>query len=302
MIDKKIFIVTPRGGLCNQLISVTNGIIYSNYFNRDIHFNGFQLDYKNNQKYIKVDKILNIKKIQTIINELNLSVNILIDIAYDKSYKKIYNEDISIKDLYKEIDTEDNLDIDILNIGNLLNVNLPSSNNEINYQSLANSINISLEFCDYYIDCANLIKKNLNLKNYACVHMRLEDDAINYFSKYYKLTNNSYNRLIKNSYIKELDDIDKNELKYDNIYICSSLIIQDNINNEFYNELKEKYSLVDKNHLINKDDIDKYRELYAIIDFIIAKDADYFVGNQSSSFSHYINNYFNIKDKPSKLI
>jgi hypothetical protein len=302
MSDKKIFIVTPRGGLCNQLISITNGIIYANYFNRNIHFNGFQLDYKNNDEYICCDKILNFKLLQNNINKLNLSVNILIDITYDKIYKKIDNECLLIKDLYKEIDSPDNLNIDILNIGNLLNVNLPPSNDKINYETISNTINISLDFSDYYINCANNIKTKLNLKSYACVHMRLENDAIDYFSKCYKLTNDCYNRITKNNYIRELDNIYKDKLKYNNIYVCSSLIIQENINNEFYNELKTKYSLVDKNHLINKDDINKYRELYAIIDFIIAKDADYFVGNHPSTFSHYINNYFNIKNKPSKLI
>lgn len=69
----------------------------------------------------------------------------------------------------------------------------------------------------------------------------------------------------------------------------------------FIEKLK-KYSLVDKNHLINKDDVNKYRELYAIIDFIIAKDAEYFIGNDPSSFSHFINNYFKHKNKPSKMI
>lgn len=301
MTDKKIFIVTPRGGLCNQLVSITNGIIYSDYFNRNVHFNGFQVDYKNNEEYVSFDKILNFEKIQNKINKLNLSVNLLIDIKYDKLYKKIDNNNLSIKDLYKDINNPDNLDIDILNIGNLLNVNLPPSN-KIDYINLSNKINIALEFSDYYIDCANSIKKDLKLKNYACVHMRLEDDAIDYFSKYYKITNNTYNKITQKNYIKELEYIHKNKDKYNNIYVCSSLIIQDNINNDFYNELKEKYTLLDKNHLINKNDINKYRELYAIIDFIIAKDADYFIGNQPSSFSHYINNYFNIKNKPSKLI
>ena len=301
MSDKKIFIVTPRGGLCNQLVSITNGIIFSNYFNRDVHFNGFQLDYKNPDEYIAFEKILNFKKLQKSINDLDLKVNIIIEVDYNKKYKMIENANLCIKDMCSEINKRENKNIDILNIGNLLNVNLPP-NDVFNYPNISNILNTSFEFSEYYDECVNYIKKSLNLKQYACVHMRLEDDAINYFSEYYKINKEDYNKNTQNNYIKEIDDIKNNKKTNKKIYICSSLIIQDNMNNDFYREIKKKYSLVDKNHLINKDDINKYRELYAIIDFIIAKDADYFIGNNPSSFSHFINNYFKVKNKESKMI
>jgi len=300
MSEKKIFIVTPRGGLCNQLVSITNGIIFGNYFNRDIHFNGFQLDYKNNEEFVSFDKILDFKKMQNSINNLNLNVNIIIDIDYNKKYKKIENPNLLLKNMCEEIKKHENKDIFILNIGNLLNVILPL-NDKIDYENIYSILNTSIYFSDYYVECANQIKKSLNLTKYACIHMRLEDDAINFFSDYYKINKQTYNKNIQNDYINELDNI-KNNKTYPNIYVCTSLIIQNNINNDFYSSIKNKYSLVDKNHLINKDDINKYRELYAIIDFIIAKDAEYFVGNKPSSFSHFINSYFKSKNKLSKLI
>lgn len=295
---KKIFVVTPRGGLCNQLITIVNGIIYGDYFNRDVHFNGFQLDYKNNNEYINVDSILNFKKMQILINKLELSTNMLVSVDYSKKYKKIENIDISIKDLYNEINKEDNKEIDILNIGNLINVSLPP-NDKLNYSNIFYILSNSIEFADDYIIRANIIKKSLKLSNYACIHMRLEDDALDYYSKYFGINIYTFNTQTQTNYLNEIHNIQK---IYKNIYVCSSLIIQDNVNNDFYKEIKDKYMLLDKNHLINKDDLNKYRELYAIIDFIIAKDANCFIGNKPSSFSNCINNYFNLKNKHSKLI
>lgn len=69
--------------------------------------------------------------------------------------------------------------------------------------------------------------------------MRLEDDAINYFSEYYKINKDDYNNNIQNNYIKEIDDIKNNKKNYKKIYICTSLIIQDNTNNDFYREIKK---------------------------------------------------------------
>jgi hypothetical protein len=291
---KKIFIVTPRGGLCNQLVSITKGIIYANYFNRDIHFNGFQLNYNNHNEYIDCDKVLNFNILQYNINKLNLSVNILDSVNYEYNYKVIENLSLSITDLYDIIKIDDN--IDILNIGNLLNVNLPPI---LNYHSISKILYISLEFTDYYITYANNIKKNLNLTDYACIHLRLEDDANDFFSNFMNLDVETYNKKLIDNYLIELENTYKN---YKKIYICSSLGIQNNCKNDFYKEIKEKYSLIDKNNFLQSDNIIENRELCAIIDFIIARDSIYFVGYNLSSFSNYIYNILEVNKKPCKLI
>ena len=63
-----------------------------------------------------------------------------------------------------------------------------------------------------------------------------------------------------------------------------------------------KYLFVDKNDFININDVDNYRELYAIIDFIISKDSIFFIGSKNSSFSYYINNYLEKNNKKSILL
>jgi hypothetical protein len=294
---RKIFIITPRGGLCNQLITIANGIIYGHYFKRDIYFDGFQIDYRNNDKIIEISKVLNLIKLQETINMLNLSTNILLSIDNNK-YEKIENDYLSIKDLYNVI-IDINFNNDILNIGNLINVDLPPSNEYMNLYIIRDIINNSFYFSEKYYLNAGLIKKKLNISKYACIHLRIEDDAIEYYSKHHNINKDHFNRLLKIKYIKELDYISKH---YKEIYVCSSLIIYNNENNSFYKDIKKKYSLVDKNDFININDVDNYRELYAIIDFIISKDADFFIGSKNSSFSYYINNYFEKNNKKSILL
>lgn len=297
---RKIFIITPRGGLCNQLITIANGIIYGHYFKRDIYFDGFQIDYRNKDKIIEISKVLNLIKLQETINLLNLSTNILlsIDNNTNNNYEKIENDYLSIKDLYNTI-MDINFNNDILNIGNLINVDLPPSNEYMNLYIIKDIINNSFYFSEKYYLNSELIKKKLNISKYACIHLRIEDDAIEYYSNHHNINKDHFNRLLKIKYIKELEYISKH---YKEIYVCSSLILYDNINNDFYKDIKKKYLLVDKNDFININDVDNYRELYAIIDFIISKDSNFFIGSKNSSFSYYINNYFEKNNKKSILV
>ena len=110
------------------------------------------------------------------------------------------------------------------------------------------------------------------------------------------------NILMKYTKKKYLDELNYLKNMNNNIYICTSLYINNNINNSFYEEIKKKYNLLDKNNFINKEDLGKYREIFGIIDFIIAKDSLYFIGVDWSSFSIYINEHHISNNTASKLI
>ena len=107
---------------------------------------------------------------------------------------------------------------------------------------------------------------------------------------------------INNLHIKKYDD-ELNYLKHINskIYICSSLLITNNINNDVYKFLKEKYKLLDKNDFIIDKEFNN-REIYGIIDYIIAKDSIYFIGADWSSFSMYINEHHLFYKKAVKIL
>lgn len=76
------------------------------------------------------------------------------------------------------------------------------------------------------------------------------------------------------------------------IYVCTSLGIDANLNNDFYKEIKREYGLIDKTDIMNINILEdcKCREIYAIIDFIIAKKSSHFIGVDWSSFSLQIYN------------
>ena len=158
---------------------------------------------------------------------------------------------------------------------------------------------MNIKFTDKYIMIAESIKKLLKLDYYSCVHLRLEDDAINFMiNNNDKLTFEYVNKYYKMKYIDFLDLLKKHKSK---IYICTSLGLNNNLNNDYYKELKEKYNLIDKNNIITSTE-DNCREIYAIIDFIIAQDSNFFLGCDWSSFSLYIYNSHKINSKNSHLL
>ena len=140
---------------------------------------------------------------------------------------------------------------------------------------------------------AKNIKKSLNLINYPTIHLRIEDDAINYFPKCYNLTINQYNKKLLLYYDNNIKKIKQNT------YICSGILHYDNkINYNYYkNLIKNNNLLLDKSNI----PIDKYylnnRELIAIVDLLIAYDSDQFIGCYVSSFSSCIYNYFKCNNK-----
>ena len=64
MEGKKFLIIRPKYGLCNQLYSISKGIILGIISNRDIIFNGFQLDYRNAENICNFNEIIDINNLQ----------------------------------------------------------------------------------------------------------------------------------------------------------------------------------------------------------------------------------------------
>jgi hypothetical protein len=62
MSNKKFLIIRPKYGLCNQLLSISKGIIFGIISNRDVIYSNFQLD---SNKYFKLIVINNFKLIFT---------------------------------------------------------------------------------------------------------------------------------------------------------------------------------------------------------------------------------------------
>ena len=295
----KFLVITPKYGLCNQLLSISKGIILGIISNRNIIFKSFQLDYRDVNNICDFHDIIDIEYLKNIINKNNINIDIY---SSKENHKKIItytDTDISyIKDFIPILMYECNINEIYLDIENPISFKIPDE-----YINIYNNININLKFNDKYINIANTIKNNLNLINYSVLHLRLEDDSINFLKNSSK--NKSFdeiNKIYIDKYIKEIDII-KNKNINNSIYICTSLNINNNVNNQIYNDLKLKYNLIDKNDYIKLIDLDKNcREIYAIIDFIIAKDGIYFIGSDWSSFSIYLYNHYKNTKKACLLI
>jgi len=294
--DKKYLIVNPKNGLCNQLASISIGIIFGIITKRDIIFKSFQLDYKNFENVCSFDSVINVNHLQSIINKKNLSINIYSNFNINGE-KIITNttEDIrNIKDFISILFKNENKEIQYLDIGCPISSDIPDE-----YKKLQDYINLNIKFTQKYIDIAKTIKQKLDLDYYCCIHLRLENDALNFMKELNsKLTEELINKIYKDKYIEQLDILDKYKSK---IYICTSLGINENINNNFYTEIKEKYNLIDKNDIINITE-NNCREIFGIIDYIIAQDSQYFVGCDWSSFSISIYSYHINNNKNSYLI
>jgi hypothetical protein len=297
---KKYLIIRPKYGLCNQLLSISKGIIIGEIIKRDIIFIGFQIDYRNESNICNFKDIIDIEHLKTIIKEMNLNVNI--DSKEDLEcfkIKTLFNEKTSvIKDFIPLLENDENKNEIYLDVDNPISCNIP-----LDYEKKLKYININIKFTNKYIELAHNIKNSLKLENYTCIHLRLEDDSIYFMNEHNKNFNFSViNEIYKSKYLDELNYLKSLKNLNTKIYVCTSLLINDNKNNDFYKDIKKKYNLLDKNDFINDNDFGKCREIYGIIDYIIAQDSIYFIGSDWSSFSIFLSEYHNYNKKANRLI
>jgi hypothetical protein len=318
--NKKLLIIRPRCGLTNQLSCIAKGIIYAHITNRNLYIDKFQIDYRDYENFKNMNDIINIKKLQNTINKLNLNVIIENNIYYNLS-NNLSNNNINIDNKIYDIKKINTFkDIEIYFLQDIISIILHEENNSIinldidnpissvipeEYNLILYEIMIEIDFVEELKNISNNIINKLNLKNYTCIHLRLENDAINYINNFTNIGYDNVNKIYKEKYLLEYNFFKNNK---NNVYVCTSLC-KDDINFDFYNDLKSKFNLKDNNDFVANDFISNdyinysnCREIHGIIDYLIAKNADYFLGCDWSGFSLYINYYYTKNNKYSKLI
>ena len=302
IMNDKIFILEPRSGLCNQLNCIVIGLILGIIFDRDIYFHGFQIDYMNQNNLYDFEKIINIDHINIILNKYDIKIKIIKNLHCDINQIPVLrsNEQIKdIKDIFSHIKSFDNLDNNIINLKNPISTFIPDE-----FKDFFNYMKSNLKFDNKFIEISNSIKEKYELKDYCCIHLRMEDDALDFSSKKFNKSFELMNDIHKQIYINELESLKNIDVKK---YICTSLVINENKNNLFYKVIKKQYDLIDKNNIINdydlfQNELSNKRELYGIIDYIIAKDSKYFIGCDWSSFSSSIINNHTINNKDYNIL
>ena len=301
--NKNLFILEPRSGLCNQLNCIAIGIILGITYERNIYFNGFQVDYLNEYVLSNFNNIIDIDHLNKIIKENNLNNIILKNINKNINDIEVLNIDNELinntKNIFKYLALPDNLNKSILNIKNPISTFIPDE--LINFY---NYIKLNIKFNDKYIKIADQIIEKYKLYDFCCIHLRMEDDAIEFTEKKLnKFDKNLVNDIYKQTYISEIETIKKLDVK---IYVCTSLGLSDNINNLFYKIIKKQYDLIDKNDFIKDvklyDENFNHRELYGIIDYLVALKSLYFIGCDWSSFSIAIKNHHQFYKKDYNLL
>lgn len=299
-----IFIVKPHGGLCNQLQCITNSILLGQKYNRDIYIYHFHTNVYDDNK-CTITEVLNITELNNILTKLNININILINLNHHIAcnikhlYGVEYNKISRLNSLNDIIELQENQNASYLDIGNPVSLCIYKSFGLIylDYSNPYHTIMCNIPFHTQFYDIANSIKRYLNLTEYICIHLRIEDDAIDYYSSTYKIEKDVLTNALLQFYKKQIQQ------NYDRrIYICTGLSYFKNTHNTFYKLLKSTNS-----NIVDKQDfkIDNYyaqnRELLAIIDYIIARDAIKFVGWGFSSFSILLDVLHKNKTNPSEL-
>ena len=294
---KRVLVIRPRCGLTNQLSCIAKGIILAHISNRDLYIDNFQLDYRNYDNFMNIKNIINVQHLQNFLysNGIFVSIENKIINSDIKKIETFTNEDIYfIKNIMKLIFHKNNIMIPVLDIDNPISSEIPPE-----YEEILNNIIQNIEFTDGLKNIATNIIQSLNLNNYTCIHLRIENDAIDYMTKFSSMDYLDINKIYVYKYIEETNFF---ELNRNNIYICTSLSDKD-INYPYYLEIKEKYGLKDKNDIeYFKTSDENYRELLAIIDYMIAKKSHFFLGCDWSGFSLYIKHNHVLENKYVKLI
>jgi len=135
-----------------------------------------------------------------------------------------------------------------------------------------------------FFDISKRLLSDINLTNKVnLIHLRLEDDGINHWAKMNKMSKANFKKKLENKYIQLIQEyIDKNNI---------TILLSSSFNNkviDFLNNNKYNYFISNKKYF-------EYRELNAVVDFIISKQCNnVFIGNfnlngnNGSTFSYYI--------------
>jgi hypothetical protein len=303
-----MFIISPRIGLCNQLQTIVKGILLAIKYNRDLYIDQFQIDLDSN-RLVNINNILDINEMNIFLkNVIKTQIVILNTLNIDNNLDKYKLPNIDYNQIaysnYIGDDIELNKHMKIIYLGNIVSLDIYKSFNYIwndySDDNLYYIIMNNIKFNKTFYELKDYIKQKLNLSQFYCIHLRIENDALKHFSHCYNVSVNEYNKKIIDFYNTNIKSMLHDKKK---IYICSGMLKFDNsINLEYYKKLiKDNTLLCDKTNI----NLDEYylhnRELIAIIDLLISFDSDLFVGCEISSFSQVINTHHIYLKKKSTL-
>lgn len=303
----KLFIISPRFGLCNQLQSIVKGILLSIKYKRHLYINKFQIDL-NSGRLSDINAILDIEFLNNFLQKtIDTSSKIITTLPSNINLNNLHNyylPGVNSKNSPHIPCLNDNIEknssMNIIYLDNPVMLNISMSFSETGLSTYYSIIMNKIKFTDIFYKLKEKIKNALNLTRYNCVHLRIEDDALRHFSNCHNMSIPAYNHLLIGFYNRNIMELIKNK---NMIYICSGMNnLNNKINSNYYkNLIKDNAMIYDKQSV----DIDtfflKNRELIAIIELLIAYDSSSFIGLWLSSFSQVIKINHDFQNKLVKL-
>ena len=283
-------------GLLNQLIHLINALTLGHLTKRIIYNPTFLPNY-NSLSSIPLSEIVDIDQLNKVLAELKLNTQVQMGNNLDNcdwsiKYKGIFLFNNALESIVNILAKDNDPYIDLGQLFAMYN-----TNHEL--LVIRANIHIDMPFKSQYYDILDYCKSKYLDAKYNAVHLRLEDDWPHLGSKC-NSPEESTNKIV-DSYNNAMSQLFST---YDTIFIATHLLKSKNKNDWVMDEIKKKYpncvhSIPWRDHF---PDIPQGREIDALVDYLICRNAEKFIGIWPSSFSIIIDGIARIKGKSTTLV
>ena len=302
--ERKNLRITIFGGLFNQLFGLINGIMLAHIFKRDLYIDGFYEDPFRTLENTPIGRTFNLNKLNEILTDLQFYPRVFESddqIKWEKvsdfnifgMYWLPLSMDVIINELYKN-----NLYIGMTYSGAhpfYTGSSTGGSNNQ-KINSVYDYILDNLPFNDAFTLKSQELRMQLGLSDndYVAVHVRMEDDMLNFLPKYiYQADDDIVCNNLFNNYKSLLTEYSLNN----KIFISTALLKKPNR----YSEQLEAILKENNNLIINRNDIEVEgmygREISGILEYLTCREAKIFIGYEISTFTNAIVTHFKLNNK-----
>ena len=289
-----------NNGLCNQLLSLVSAILFCIRTKRELLIVDKFLTEINTNSYCSISQVFNLFEINKYLHRYNLKIsdgfNInsgafrpiswdVINLAKQHNNKRLL---AFIDEIYSNLYFSKYLMFYASNfISEKLNYNpiqfIQSNDINIEYRGEDYTERNNEDHTDHSTDHNVEYHDEVSSKKINVIHLRLEDDAIDHWSKQNNMNHAVFKRLLIVKYIELI----KNNIQKEDI----TLVLTGNTNNEVVQFMKEnEYNIMFIDKKFNGDK--PARELNAIVDLIIGRYCNnVFIGCDGSTFSELLLKY-----------
>jgi hypothetical protein len=169
----------------------------------------------------------------------------------------------------------------ILNLRDTFSVEIFVKHPDLEIREMFNGLLANMEFSNKFTPIVDYIKKSLNLSNYKAIHLRLEDDWVRNIVKNHKIP-------IQKVYQQYLYSIESMMDSSDQIFLATHLTKSVNQMDFVVDQLQKQYPYAKLSQSWRDAFPEMYsgREIEAIVDYLVCRDAQTFLGWRHSTFSY----------------